>query len=177
MRSLARICAFYTFYKRVTHQLERATALGLLLLRLWVAVDFWRAGVVKIASMPATVMLFRFEYHTPLFAPVTAAYLATFIELVFPWLLGLGIGGRLAAAFLFVYNIIAVVSYPALWPHGLWAGFWGGAFTDHKVWGLMLLMIVLLGPGRLSADYLLERFALKRLGCRSSTGASEPAVK
>nr|WP_269449622.1 DoxX family protein [Acidihalobacter aeolianus] len=85
----------------------------------------------------------------PCSPPVFAAYFATGIELAFPVLLVLGLGTRFAAGFLFVYNIIVVVSYPALWPTG---------FTDHKVRGLMLLVTLLHGPGVLSLDALLRRW-------------------
>lgn len=146
----------YSVYRSVAARLEWAAPISLLFFRLWVAVDFWRAGVVKVSDMNSTITLFQYIYHVPLLPPVIAAYLGTGIELITPWFLGLGLTGRLTAAFLFIYNIIAVISYPALWPHGLWAGFWDGSFIDHKVWGLMLLAIVLYGPGKLSLDWFLE---------------------
>ncbi len=126
---------------------------------MWVAVDFWRAGLVKVSDMESTINLFTSTYQVPLLAPLIAAYLATFIELVFPWLLGLGLFGRMSAVLLFFYNIVAVISYPDLWPHGFWAGFVGQDFMDHKVWGLMLLTIAGFGPGMLSVDGVLERWA------------------
>ncbi|AOU97948.1 hypothetical protein BI364_08220 [Acidihalobacter yilgarnensis] len=134
---------FANFYARISEILDKISPLADLLLRLWVAEVFWRAGMVKIQSMYSTVYLFEYMYHVPLLPPIFAAYLATGIELAFPVLLVLGLGTRFAAGFLFVYNIIAVVSYPALWPTG---------FTDHKVWGLMLLTTLLHGPGTLSFD-------------------------
>lgn len=149
-------------YAAGARSLEWAAPLALLLLRLWVAVAFWRAGMTKIADMDSTVMLFRYMYAVPLFAPVVAAWIGTIVELVTPWLLGLGLAGRVTAIGLFVYNIIAVISFPALWPHGLWQGFVHGGFMDHKVWGLMLLTIALCGPGKLSLDFLLQRFVWKR---------------
>lgn len=146
-------------YANIARGLEWLSPLSLLLFRLWVAVDFWRAGVVKNSDMQSTISLFQYVYHVPLLSAVTAAYLGTAIELITPWFLGFGLLGRLTALFLFVYNIIAVISYPALWPHGLWHGFWGSDFTDHKVWGLMLLAIVFFGPGKLSLDHILQRWA------------------
>lgn len=155
---------FVALYEKSAAGLEWAAPASLLLFRLWVAAAFWRAGVVKISDMNSTVMLFQYMYHVPLLPPVWAAYLGTGIELVVPWFIALGFLGRPAALFLFIYNIIAVISYPALWPHGLWAGLWGSGFTDHKVWGLMLLAVVLFGPGKLSADHALKRWVLPRLG-------------
>lgn len=137
--------------------LERLTPLALLSLRLFVALAFWRAGVVKWDDPSGTDYLFNNEYQVPLLAPALAATLATWTELALPWLLALGLGTRLVATLLFVYNIVAVVSYPALWPNGLWQGFIGGDFNDHKAWGLMLLALVALGAGRWSIDAWMRR--------------------
>jgi len=138
------------------------TPLALLLFRLFVALAFWRAGVVKWDDPTGTAYLFDNEYHVPLLAPALAATLATWTELVLPWFLALGLGTRAVAAVLFVYNIVAVVSYPALWPNGFWNGLAGGDFNDHKAWGLMLLALVALGGGKASLDWLLRRVFHRR---------------
>jgi len=128
----------------------------LLCMRIWVALAFWHAGVVKVEDPMGTQFLFGSMYHVPLLAPGVAAVLGTWIELIVPWFVGLGLLGRLSALFLFVYNIIAFASFPALWPHGFWTGLFGtAAFADHKIWGLMLLAVIAWGPGRLSLDALL----------------------
>ncbi len=123
-----------------------------LLVRLWVAQVFWQAGVSKITSVQSTVLLFQYEYAVPLLPPELAAYLAMFIELVFSVLLALGLAGRFAAFVLFAFNIMAVVSYPGLSPAGL---------NDHQTWGIMLLVPLLHGPGRLSLDYLIARLFIR----------------
>jgi len=158
-----RICFLASRYTALARRLELATPLSLLLFRLWVALDFWRAGLVKWADPAGTLALFQSEYHVPLLPPEWAAPLGTLIELFFPLLLALGLTGRATAAFLFVYNIIAVISYPDLWPHGLWHDFWQGGFVDHKVWGMLLLALTFAGPGALSLDALLGRWARRRL--------------
>jgi putative oxidoreductase len=122
-----------------------------------VALAFWRAGVVKWDDPSGTDYLFNNEYQVPLLAPGVAAVLATWTELVLPWLLALGLGTRVVAAALFVYNVVAVASYPALWPNGFWQGLAGGDFNDHKAWALMLLALVALGAGRWSLDALAQR--------------------
>lgn len=119
-----------------------------LALRLWVANVFFKSGLTKIANLDSTVQLFTHEYQVPLLSPEIAAYLGTFVELTFPVLLALGLGGRLAAGVLFVFNIVAVISYPALGPAGL---------EQHQVWGLMLAVTLLHGPGKLSLDHLICR--------------------
>ena len=145
-------------WARLTARLEHLTPLVLLLLRLFVALAFWRAGVVKIDSPDSTLYLFTEEYHVPLLPAAFAAAMATWVELIVPWFLALGLGTRAMAAFLFVYNLVAVISYPALWPHGFWHGLAGSDFSDHKAWGLMLLALVALGAGRWSLDALLDRW-------------------
>ncbi|KGI76704.1 DoxX family protein [Oleiagrimonas soli] len=144
-------------WARTTGLLEGLAPLVLLLFRLFVAIAFWRAGVVKIDDPTGTHYLFSEEYQVPLLSASAAAFLGTWIELIVPWFLALGLGTRLMAAFLFVYNIIAVISYPALWPKGFWHGLIGSDFADHKAWGLMLLALVAWGAGRWSLDALLGR--------------------
>jgi putative oxidoreductase len=159
MTNTALISCITSGYSRAMQWLEKWIGpLALLLMRLWVAIAFWRAGEVKIADPASTQMLFESLYHVPLLAPGIAAVLGTWIELVTPWLLGLGIAGRVTALFLFVYNLIAVISYPDLWPHGFWSGLINlGDFTDHKVWAMMLLAVVAWGPGKWSVDGILEK--------------------
>ena len=119
-----------------------------LFIRLWVANVFWASGLTKIASWDSTVALFTYEYHVPLLSPAMAAFLGTAVELTMPVLLVLGLGTRLSAAVLFVFNIIAVISYPDLNEVGL---------KDHQYWGLLLLVPLLHGPGKLSLDHLIRR--------------------
>ncbi|MDE2305831.1 MAG: DoxX family protein [Gammaproteobacteria bacterium] len=143
-------------YDRLVRSAGRIEPIALLLLRWWVAMAFWKAGVVKIEDPSGTAYLFNNEYHVPLLSPDVAAFLGTWIELITPWFLGLGLFTRLTAAFLFVYNIIAVISYPDLWPHGFWHGLVGDDFNDHKIWGMMLLVVIARGAGVLSIDGILN---------------------
>ncbi len=117
-------------------------------IRLLVASVFFKSGLTKIASWDSTLALFENEYAVPLLPPELAAWLGTGVELAMPVLLVLGLGGRLAALVLFVFNIVAVVSYPDLSEVGL---------KDHQYWGLLLLVTLLHGPGRLSLDHLIRR--------------------
>lgn len=119
-----------------------------LLIRLWVANVFWKSGLTKIASWDSTLALFTYEYRVPLIPPELAAFLGTAVELSMPVLLVLGLGTRLGAGILFVFNIMAVISYPDLNEIGI---------KDHQYWGLLLLVPLLHGPGRLSIDHLLRR--------------------
>lgn len=146
------------YYKKLVTALEYGKPVVDLGLRLWVADAFFRSGLVKIANMDSTIDLFTNTYHVPLLPPAFAAYLGTGIELVVPVFLAFGLLGRLTAGFMFIYNLICVISFPDLWPDGFWTGLFGTAFKDHKIWGLMLLVTFIYGPGKLSLDHLLTRF-------------------
>lgn len=150
------------YWQDLTAALRHLQPVVLLLFRLLVAVAFWRAGVVKLADPSGTLALFSSEYHVPLLSPQVAATLGTWVELISPWFLIFGLGTRAVAAMLFVYNIIAVVSYPDLWPNGFWTGLIGSDFDDHKAWGLMFLALVAWGPGVLSLDGVISWWSRRR---------------
>jgi len=145
MSLLARLDAFCAPVVRVLEWLQPAFVLAV---RLYVASVFFKSGLTKIASMDTTILLFTHEYQVPLLSPTLAAYLGTAAELVLPVMLALGLGGRLAAAALFVFNIVAVISYPDLNEVGI---------MQHQYWGVLLLIPLLYGPGKLSIDSLLQR--------------------
>jgi len=147
-----------SYYNALVWVLSGLGPLVLLLFRVWVALVFWRAGVVKIEDPTGTSYLFNNEYHVPLLSGDTAAFIGTWTELITPWLLLFGLGGRLTAVLLFVYNALCVISYPDLWPHGFWTGLIGSDFNDHKIWAMLLLAVVAWGPGTLSIDRVLTRF-------------------
>ena len=129
------------------------TPLLLLFTRLWVAGVFLKSGYLKITTWDSTLYLFEEEYQVPILPWETAAYLATAAELILPLFLFLGLLTRPMAAVLFIFNIIAVVSYPLLWD---------GGFYDHKLWGLMILINIVWGAGLISLDRLLiKRFLTK----------------
>lgn len=134
--------------RRAVRGLDGLSPLVDLALRLFVAAVFFNAGLTKIASWDSTLSLFENEYAVPLLPPEVAALLGTGVELFFPVLLVLGLGTRAAALVLFVFNIVAVVSYPDLGAAGL---------KDHQTWGLLLLVTLTHGPGALSLDRLIHR--------------------
>jgi putative oxidoreductase len=94
------------------------------------------------------VALFENEYHVPFLSPAWAATLGTTAELALPVLLVFGLGTRAVAAALFVFNIVAVISYPDLSDAGL---------KDHMLWGALLLVTVVYGAGKFSLDHWIER--------------------
>ncbi len=118
-------------------------------LRLYVGSVFFRSGLTKIRDWDSTLQLFTDEYHTPLLSPEVAAVLGATGELALPLLLFVGLLSRPAALGLFMVNLMAVISYPQLWSFECPA-----AINDHKYWGIMLLVLVVFGPGRIALDAL-----------------------
>jgi putative oxidoreductase len=116
--------------------------------RIFVGMMFFKAGLTKISNWNATLYLFDNEYHVPLLSPIVAAYMGTAAELVLPVLLIIGLGARFAAAALFIFNVVAVVSYPDLGVVGL---------KDHQYWGLLLLVTLTHGPGKLALDHWIAK--------------------
>ena len=115
-----------------------------LAVRLYVARVFFLSGLTKLHDWNITVALFTNEYHVPFLMPELAATLGTTAEVGLPVLLAIGLGSRLTAVALFVFNIVAVISYPDLSDAGL---------VDHMLWGALMLVTVFYGPGKLSVDY------------------------
>lgn len=113
-----------------------------LLFRLAVGSVFLKAGMTKIASWPFTVQLFQDEYQVPVLPAETAALLATTFELGCSALLIAGLCTRLAT--LPLLGMIAVIQlfvYPNAW-------------SEHLVWGSILVFLLTRGPGPLSLDRL-----------------------
>jgi len=135
-------------YAAATQSIDRLQPVFALAIRLYVAYVFLRSGLTKIADWNLTVALFENEYHVPLLSAPVAALLGTAAELALPALLVVGLGTRLAALALFVFNIVAVISYPDLSDAGL---------KDHMLWGALMLVLAVYGPGRFSLDRALSR--------------------
>ena len=145
----------------VTGWIDRLQPLALLAMRLYVAQVFISSGLVKIGNWPATLALFRDEYHVPLLSPAFAAYAGTFGELVFPVLIVFGLAGRFAAAGLFVVNAMALISYPQLFEFECPA-----PVNSHLYWGSLLALLTIFGPGKIALDTLI----LRRLGLDRTQG-------
>lgn len=124
-----------------------------LAIRLYVAHAFFLSGLTKIRDWSVTLALFESEYAVPLLPPAVAAAAGTTGELALPVLLVLGLASRFAATGLFILNAVAATSYPDISDLGR---------QDHVLWGALLLVSMLHGPGRWSLDHWL----LARLACR-----------
>jgi putative oxidoreductase len=127
-----------------------------LVMRLALAVPFWKSGILKWSGFlklsDTAVTLFSDEfmlhlpggpYHYPI--PTVMAFLSGCGEVTFPVLLVLGFATRFAAAALLFMTIIVELTVPDGWP-------------VHITWAAMALGIMAWGPGRISADDIAVSF-------------------
>jgi len=122
-------------------------------LRLGLAVPFWRSGVNKwdgfLQLNDVAVFLFstEFKLHLPggpydFPAPAAMAFAAGSAEILLPILLVLGLATRLAAFGLLVMTLVVQLTVPDGWP-------------IHVTWAAMALGIMAWGPGRIALDPLI----------------------
>jgi putative oxidoreductase len=129
-------------------------ALVQLVMRVALAVPFWRSGILKwngfLKLSDTAVTLFTDEfvvhlpggpYHFPV--PTVMAFLSGSGEVLFPVLLVLGFGTRFAALGLLFMTAIVELTVPDGWP-------------VHLTWAAMALGIMAWGPGRISVDHLVR---------------------
>ncbi|WP_336600364.1 DoxX family protein [Paraburkholderia bengalensis] len=123
-----------------------------LVLRIALAVPFWKSGMLKwhgfLQLNDTAITLFTDEfqlhlpggpYHYPM--PALVAFLSGCGEVTFPVLLILGLGTRFAAVGLLLMTCIIELTVPDGWP-------------IHITWAAMALGIAAWGPGRISIDHL-----------------------
>jgi putative oxidoreductase len=129
-----------------------------LVMRLALAVPFWKSGILKwngfLRLSDTAVTLFTDEfmlhlpggpYHYP--APALMAFLSGCGEITFPVLLVFGFATRFAALGLLVMTAIVELTVPDGWP-------------IHITWAAMALAIMAWGPGRVSIDYWIREAVL-----------------
>jgi len=135
-------------YGGLAELIDRVQSLFALGVRLYLARVFFVSGSIKLMNWDSTLALFANEYHVPLLAPSLAAVLGTAAEIGLPVFIVLGLGTRIAALALFVFNIVAATSYPDLSPAGL---------KDHILWGTLIAVLFVYGPGKVALDNWLAK--------------------
>ena len=150
--------------------LDHFRSLVLLATRFYVGWQFWKSGWLKVTSWSSTLELFRSEYHVPLLPPPVAAVTGATGELFFPALLFLGLFSRVGAVGAFFVNAMAVISYRQV----LLAEGSEAALGQHVLWGFMLLVLAVFGPGKFALDSLLESRLAAR--CRPYVPTAAPAL-
>lgn len=122
-----------------------------LVLRLGLAVPFWRSGVNKwdgfLQLNDVAVLLFSSEFRLhlpggpyPFPAPGVVAFAAGSAEILLPLLLVFGLATRFAAFGLLLMTLVVQLTVPDGWPL-------------HITWAAMALGLMAWGPGRLSLDH------------------------
>ena len=146
-------------------------ALIALLARVVIGLVFWTSARTKVEGIfeikDSTFFLFKEEYKmpitisfgdtqftVPLTDPVTAAYVTTIAEHVFPLLLWIGFCTRFSATALLV--MVCVISFWVYPNEGL------ATWVLHGLWATVLLYLMRWGPGMFSIDYLLRRRFMDR---------------
>lgn len=144
-----------TFIHRADTMLAAIPAsLALLMLRVALAIPFYRSGVLKwdgfLSLSPGTRFLFANEFKLHLFGqayaypfPLLMAWAAAIGEIVLPILLVIGLLTRFSALGLLLMTAVIQLTVPEGW-----ANF-------HLPWAAMALALVVYGGGALSADRLL----------------------
>lgn len=126
-----------------------------LILRIAVAVPFWKSGILKwegfLDLAPIATLLFENEFMLhlpggpyPYPFPTLAAWGAGLGEIILPVLIVLGLFTRYAALGLLAMTAIIQITVPTGWPL-------------HLTWAAMALGVMLIGPKRLSVDFLIKR--------------------
>lgn len=128
-----------------------------LVLRLALAVPFWRSGILKwdgfLQLNQTAILLFSSEFQLhlpggpyPFPAPAVFAFASGTAEVVLPTLLVLGLGTRIAATGLLLMTCVIQLTQPEGWP-------------VHVTWAAMALALMAYGPGPLSVDGALRRWS------------------
>lgn len=137
-------------------------ALPLLLLRVALAIPFWRSGLTKwdgfLNLSSGARYLFTEEFRLHVFgqafaypAPLTMAFLAGLGEVVLPVLLVLGLGTRFAALGILGMTVIIQLTVP------------DGLVNFHLPWFAMAGALVVYGGGAVSVDRLIGLVTGNRL--------------
>ena len=135
----------------IREQLERfPLSIIQLAMRIAVGAVFFRSGLLKVNSWEFAVQLFRDEYKVPLLDPAVAAHLAAAVELGVPPFLFVGLATRIATLpLLGMIAVIQIFVYPDAW-------------TDHLLWGSILVFLLTRGPGAISADAFVAKLWSRR---------------
>lgn len=145
---------FITPYNRAVAMLSDSwiEQLMLLFVRVSLAGIFWRSGRTKVdegswlSVSDTSKFLFKEEYSAVPLPSELAAYMATYAEHLFPFLLVIGLCTRLSALTLLgMTMVIQIFVYPEAW------------WSVHIIWVALALVLIVRGAGRFSLDALLTR--------------------
>jgi putative oxidoreductase len=125
-----------------------------LLLRLLLANEFWEAGVEKINNINGFVEIqSQFPFPFNLLSADINWQLAMLFEIIGALALVLGLGTRVFAACLSILTLVAIYTVHAGFGYTIIEGGW----KLQLFYLVMLLPLILTGPGKLSLDHVLRQ--------------------
>ena len=120
------------------------------IIRLWMSYVFLNAGIMKVMSYSSTVLLFSEAYTVPGLAPEIFVIISIIFEILFSVMLILGVATRFAAIPLLLMT--AVVEF-YMYSH-----------VEHLYWAVLLMRMLVRGPGHISIDYFIRKKLLQYAG-------------
>lgn len=133
---------------------NKGQSIALLGLRLVLAYGFYETAKIKWQDIGSVADWFE---SIGIIAPKFNAYLAATTEMAGVFLLALGLGVRFISIPLIITMVVAIKT--AHWANGFAAG--DNGYEIPLYYLLMLLVLTSFGAGKLSADYLIQRFIKK----------------
>ncbi len=137
-------------YNNMTASLSKVRDLPLLMIRWVLAIGFFTPAMMKLQDIGAIAGWFE-SMNYP--APLLSAYLATFTEAAGVVLLALGLGTRIISIPLMFTMLVAI--FTVHFSNGFAAG--SNGFEIPLYYFLMLFLLLIYGPGRISVDYAISR--------------------
>lgn len=136
-------CAIAIGQKKIELVEKFLQPIAFLIIRIFIALVFWKSGMTKFSNLDSAILLFEYEYQVPYLNPTFAAYSATFFEIICSFLLIIGLGARSAAAILIIMTL--VIQFLVIQNH------------EHFYWLSLLAIILVSGAGKLSCDEFIKR--------------------
>lgn len=142
-------------YHQFVEVISQAKWLPLLFLRLILAYGFFGPAKMKWSNIDGVINWFS-QMGMPM--PALNAYLAASTEALGVILLFLGLGTRIITLPLMVVMFVAIKTVH--WQHGFAAG--NNGFEIPLYYMLMLFILFIIGPGKISFDYLINTFRKRK---------------
>jgi len=137
-------------YRSILKHIYKLKDINLLTIRLVLAYGFYTTGTMKWQNISSDIDWFA-SLGIPF--PGLNAYLSSSTEIAGVALLTIGLANRIISIPLIIVMIVAIITVH--WGNGFEAG--NNGFEIPLYYILMLLVILINGAGKLSADYLIRK--------------------
>ncbi len=142
--------------------------LAILLLRVFTGALLIHHGFEKLNDINNFADAFVRPLHLPF--PVTLSYVAAFSEIVGSWSIIIGLGTRLGATA--ILGTMSVAIYHAL----VTSGFNIYLLELLALYFAAAISIILIGPGKFSADFLINEIFINKLNPINNSSLNQPVV-